>query len=273
MDIEDSINAAENALRDLVEALLRMKHGDSWFDKLGLTRHRVSTWTERREEEQKRRPGGEVEERLLYYSEFHDVVEIVLKNWDGGFKDCFLNKKRFEVYTERLSTFRNPDAHSRSLFPFEEQLVLGMTGELRQDITLFLSRGGGGPEPEHFARIESVSDSFGGRAVGTSTSAVGGIHSSSVVLREGDVVSFKGSAWDPEGGELEWQVALMHRIPTIVDIDFSGDEMRWDWRIETRDIGENVALMFIVVSPRPYRRKGVGDDTAQFHYRVLPRRS
>ena len=93
MDIEDSINRAENALRDLVERLLLNEHGGGWFEKAGLTTDRISLLTERREEERKRRPGGEVEQRLLYYSDLNDVVQIISKNWDAGFKDSSLTRR------------------------------------------------------------------------------------------------------------------------------------------------------------------------------------
>ncbi len=51
--------------------------------------------------------------------------------------------------------------------------MLGMAGELRQEITMFLSSGGGGREPEHFARIEEVRDSYGTRTTGKATSETG----------------------------------------------------------------------------------------------------
>jgi hypothetical protein len=271
MDLGEAINVLENSLRDLVERLLRRVHGDSWFEHIGVSDERIEAWRDRREEEPKRRPGGEVEQRLLYYAEFYDLNNIIGKNWDAGFKDCFKDKKRFDVYIDRLSAFRNPDAHSRALLPFEEQLVLGMTGELRQELTLFLSTGAGGPEPEHFARIEEVRDNFGTRAVGEATAETlfGNTHSDAV-LRPGDTVSFIGRAWDPEGGHIEWRIFLAGRSEHI---KLSGSEIEWDWQIEQGDISETSYVQCSIVSARPYGRKVNGDDdTVTLFYRVLPPR-
>jgi hypothetical protein len=255
----------------LVELVLRRVHGDSWFEHVAVSEERIEQWRARREEEPKRRPGGEVEKRLLYYAEFYDLINIIGKNWDVGFKDSFKDKRRFEVYVDRISAFRNPDAHSRALLPFEEHLVLGMTGELRQEITLFLSSGAGGPEPEHFARIEEVRDSFGTRVIGEATAEpMGNLVRSPAVLRPGDTVSFIGRAWDPEGSDLEWRIFLAIRSEHIT---LRGSEIEWEWQIEQRDISESSYIQFSIESARPYDRTvHNSDDEALLFYRVLPPR-
>jgi hypothetical protein len=266
MDIADSINIVENEIRDLIELVLRRSHGDEWFDHLGVTAERVSVWQQRRDEEPKKRPGGEVDSRLLYYADFYDAVDIVRHNWEFGFKDCFEDKRRFEVYTDRLGAFRNPDAHSRALLPFEQHLVLGMTGELRQMVTLFLSRGGGGPEPEHFARIEEVRDNFGLRVTGGSP----GFAESPLTLRPGDVVTFTGQAWDPESSPIEWRIMCGARVETVYE---NGNQLDWTWEIDERDIGDRSAIVMYISTARAYKRTNDGDDRVVLSYRVLPRRA
>jgi len=263
MDIDDAINVVENQLRDLIELVLRNQHRDSWFDHLGVTADRVTAWKERRDAEPKQRPGAEVEERLLYYSEFFDIVAIIQHNWQDGFKDCFGDRKRFDVYTERLTVFRNPDAHSRALVPFEQHLVLGMTGELRQLITVFRSAGGGGPEPEHFARIEEIRDSYGTRVTGGPI----GRAVSTLTLRPGDTVSFVGRAWDPESSPIEWKINLGARVEQFYE---NGADLDWEWNIDDRDIGEESLVMFSISSARHYKRSTHGDDVAIIVYKVLP---
>ena len=267
MEIGNSINLVENEFRDLIEQLLKRKHGEGWLDHLRVPTERVKVWEERRDTEPKRRSGVEVEHRPLYYADFYDVVNIIRKHWNEGFKDCFKDRKRFDTYTDRLNEFRNPDAHSRNLVPFEEQLVLGMTGELRQEIALFLSTGAGGPEPEYFARIEEGHDNFG---LATTGFAAGGVKAkSSVTLHPGDVVSFVGRAWDPEGSQLEW--LLFNGLDLITRL--AGDEIRWEWNVAEGHISEEMDLVFMVHSTRSYHRHQFGDDQARFTYRVLPRRS
>lgn len=267
----DEISSVENSIRDVIELLLKQEYGDNWIEMSGVTEARVDQWKLRLAEEPKRRPGGEIDSRLIYYAEYVDLITIIEKQWDKGFKDCFKDKRRFMVYMDRLSAFRNPDAHSRALMPFEEQLVLGMSGELRQEITVFLSQGGGGLEPEYFARIEEVIDSFGTRHTGLST---GGVNpDSKVVLRPGDVVSFSAKAWDPEDKELSWKVRYAQRQ---AESEFRGDRIKWDWKVEEGDIGEHFEIHVKISSERVYGRHSFAgenfDDLVILEYRILPTR-
>jgi hypothetical protein len=265
LDVGDAITSVENSMRDLISRTMEQAHGTSWLDYLGVTPERIESWRQRREEEPKRRPGGAVDDRLMYYSDFRDLASIVKKNWEH-FRGCFGDKRRFEVYTDRLLAFRNPDAHSRALLPFEEHLAVGMAGELRQEITLFLSSGAGAPEPEYFARIEEVRDSYGLRAVGHATGPIGS-YTSEVVLRPGDRVTFHGRAWDPHGGALTW------RIRANGDkAELEGPSFEWEWTVKESDIGEGTAIWFVVASDRPYSRFDREDDLLQIRYRVLPPR-
>lgn len=205
-----------------------------------------------------------MDSRELYYSEFYDLVQIIRKNWDKGFKDCFGDRKRFDVYMDRLSAFRNPDAHSRALLPFEEHLVLGMAGELRQEITIYLSKGAGGLEREHFPRIEEVTDSFGNRFPGGRSEAV----DTDLTLRVGDSVVFRGRAWDPDGDVSRWEIRL---IPAgMMPITLAGAEFEWVWNVENVHVAERLMVEFWLISPKPYHKNGVHDGRVVFLYKVMP---
>jgi Swt1-like HEPN len=264
----DSINALENILRDLIERVLRNRHAESWADRLGITQSRREGWERRREEERKKRTAGTIDERLLYYADFTDLLAIIEKNWDPDFLECFGDLTELRVYLEKLADLRNPDAHSRALLEVEEHLIAGMTGELRQKVTIFLSKGGGGAEPEHFARIEEIVDSFGNRITGKASG--GGHHQAKLVLRPGDRVVFHGRAWDPEGLPLAWKVLFW---PDGRTEKVSGSEVAIEWSIADADIGEETRVIFSLISARPYSRLGstVGDDQGALLYTVLPR--
>jgi hypothetical protein len=269
LDVGEAISSVENSMRDVISRVLEHAYGASWFDHLGVPPERLERWKERREEEPKRRPGGQVDDRLLFYSEFHDLGTIIKKNWEGGFKDCFLNRRRFDVYMDRLEAFRNPDAHSRALLPFEEHLAVGMAGELRQEITVYLSSGAGSPEPEHFARIEEVTDSFGLRAAGRATTGGTGVvlNSEGPVLRPGERVMFRGTAWDPQGGDLWWRITVGEQRVTRPGVSFE-----WEWVVREPDIADPAFVTFTLHSNRPYNRMTGSDDFLQIWYRVLPPR-
>lgn len=180
---EESLHLLEVTIRDLISDLVPNVDG------LGVTQARLASWAERREEERNRRVGAVIDERLLSYADFSDLETIVTKNWTE-FKSCFGDLGRLKVYLHRLSALRNPGAHSRPLLPFEEALVIGMTGEIRQQVTVFRSEGMRTPEPEHFPRITEVRDSFGNRTAGLTKHGPGrkrcdGAAPASVLTRRG----------------------------------------------------------------------------------------
>jgi len=267
MALDNSINALENSLRDLIERVLGERYGEQWADHLGITPERRAEWERRRDEERKKRTAGVIDERLLYYADFTDLFAIIKKNWDPDFLACFGDQTELRVYMEKLADLRNPDAHSRSLLEVEEHLIAGMTGELRQKITIFLSKGGGGPEPEQFARIEEVVDSFGNRVTG----AVSGekLYSAGLILRPGDRLVFRGQAWDPEESPLRWRLFFAAARGSL---ELSGHAFEHEWPITEADIGEDSYVSFSLVSERPFVRLGQhqADDIATLMYRVLP---
>lgn len=262
---EDWIRETENVVRELVQDLMLDRYGQSWVDHLGVTEERLARWSERQDEERKRRAGTVIDERILWYADFTDLWPILKKNWDL-FKPCFGDLKRLEVYLDRLGALRNPGAHSRTLFPFERSLAEGMTGEFRQQVTLFRARGGGGPEPEHFPRIEFVRDSFGNQAESQHRVIP---KQTGIVLRPGDEITFSGMGWDPGGEMLHWKVGVIGG-PDLLDA--SGPDFECTWRVSESDIGENSFVTAEVTSGRSYHRLGDYDDKTIIAYRVLPRR-
>jgi hypothetical protein len=267
MALDDSINALENILRDLIERVLRQRYGEEWSDHLGIPAIRRAEWERRREVERKKRTAGVIDERLLYYADFPDLFTMIKQNWEPEFRACFGDQTELRVYLEKLAGLRNPDAHSRSFLKVEERLIEGMTGELRQKITIFLSKGGGGPEPERFARIEEVVDSFGNRVTGRASG--GGFCRADLILRPGEHVVFRGRAWDPEGSALTWRLffgaAGRH-------VELHGEAFEYEWSISEADIAQDGYVTFSLVSGRAFVRfqQYSADDTLNIFYTVLP---
>lgn len=220
MATRNSLSHTENLLRDLVERLLKKRDGEKWLDQADVPPARTKEWERRKTAEPKKRPGGRPEERLLYYSDLSDLRDIIDKNWDTGFDECFSDKERFMLDMKRLLAFRNPEAHSRELMPFEEKLLAGITEQLRQEITLFLSEPGDKGEPQHFARIEEVSDSFGNRVTGQSVDDAVHFMGEGPIVRPGDSIKFKAQAWDPEGKDVEWFIGTHNQSDTLKGLEW-----------------------------------------------------
>ena len=206
---DDPLYLVENGLRDLIAEVLKRKYGESWEDHLGCSADRAALWRERREVEEHRRTGAVIEQRLLYYSDFYDLGTLVDKHWNDGLSECFGDKRATELYLKRLDGLRNPGAHSRELMQFERNLVSGMADELRQKITLHHSTAGAGEPKEYFARIESITDNFGRSTTGSASGGRG--IEATVMLRVGDQIHFRCSAWDPDDGD--WNGSC-RRVPS-----------------------------------------------------------
>ncbi len=206
---DENLHLVEVTLRDLISDLVPN------VENLGMTEGRLASWADRREEERKRRVGTVIDEHLLSYADFTDLETIISRNW-ADFKDCFGDLTRLKTYLHRLGALRNPGAHSRALLPFEQALIAGMTGEIRQQVTVFRSEGMGTSEPEHFPRITEVRDPFGNRTAGLTKPTAPPMVNTGLVLRPGDALVLTGSGWDPHDGPLVWHVAL-NRGPTLYE--------------------------------------------------------
>lgn len=184
-----------------------------------------------------------------------------MKHWTF-FSECLGDLKTMRIYLERLASFRNPEMHGRDLLPFEEHLVLGITGEIRNKVTIYRSQRD--DEREYFPRIEHAADSFGNIAErdGPNLSA-----RTNLVLRPGGTVIFGLRAWDPEG--LPWTWTVIGPANENVDIDSD----RITWRVGRSDISDPADVSIYLQGSRDYHRHAGGggyDDVVSFRYRVLP---
>lgn len=269
--MSDPFEKVENSLRDLIADVLHDTYGDEWEEHLGVSDERLDRWRERREVQRKQAVGGVVEERLLYYADFHDIWTILKKKWEL-FSDCFRSKKRIEVYLDRLGELRNPDAHNRTAMPFEEHLAEGMSGELRQAITVFRNSGGGGPEPEHFCRIEEVRDSFNHRVTGLASGHHMVDTRDMVTLRPGERVELRGSGIDPADRPLRWRISAPFGSSELEIGEYSGSEFAVEWGVGENDIHDQQEIIVRLRSLDGPHRYGTYDDEARLLYRVLPQR-
>jgi hypothetical protein len=265
-DVAEAIRRVENVLRDLIEETLRGKHGDDWLTHLGVSDEQLTSWRERQEEDRKRRGTEAAEERLLYYADLHDLAPALKKNWQL-FSPCLGDWKEIEVYLGRLDDLRHPEVHGRTLLPFEEHLVLGIGGDIRQRVTVYRSRRS--PEEEFFAQIESVKDSLGNVLVWPGSKMP--IVDTGSVLRVGDEVVFSCSGWDPNGQPLEWKLEIGDRRSRSGQDWSTGDNLVW--RVSESDVGRSVRVHITMRSRGPYHAHGDWDGVLIAMYTVLPART
>lgn len=251
MDATESINAIEDALRSAITAIL----GDRWIEQDPDLRDALEA---RRIEESKRRDGARVDHHLLAYSHIYELRKLVSKNWDE-FKAVFKDKKHFDVYMDRVEDLRNVPMHSRQLLPFEQHLLSGIAGEIRNLVTIYRSQLA--PDGKHYPVVESIIDSFGNQLVKNFRGADG------TRLKMGDIVEFQCRGWDPQDRPLTW---TLERVGRGEVSSATGNSVVLAWTVTEADISEFTQLAITMNSNGKYHRYPYGDQSETFIYRVDP---
>jgi hypothetical protein len=261
IDAEAELKLLENSMRDAIRLVLERKFGSNWEVHLKVTENRIAQWKARLEAEEKRLAGRALDSRLLYYSDFYDLKEIVKKHWDDGFKDVFSDLRMVEVFMEQMEKLRDPNAHRRELSSHQKCLIVGVSGELRIRIMQF--RGKGENVDDYFPVIESARDNLGNSYP---LSHSGNVVVAQQVLRVGDTIEFYVTSTDPNGGALEYTFTrngggpdewskLNYKSITLTEAAIS---KACDFGIKIRSDKGYTAL------PAGY------DDIVWFRYTVLP---
>lgn len=133
IDVDKSLRDIENFLRNNIMYILKNQYGNDWEKHLGVTDERLEVWNNRMLEERKRLKGQSIENRKIYYSDFYDLKTIIIKNWNI-FKECFGERKIIEHQLSQLESFRNPNAHNRDLLDYQQHLLVGYVGDIKNGI-------------------------------------------------------------------------------------------------------------------------------------------
>ncbi|WP_416063787.1 hypothetical protein [Rhodococcus indonesiensis] len=267
-----ALTTTERALRQLYTQVFGELHGSGWLTDL-LGEDQVKRLVEKRDVEAKRREERGVAETptsLVEYTEFFQLVSIADKNWHhlapalGEKKDTLALIRRFEQ-------LRNTVAHSRELLPFEEDLLSGIAGEIRNRVTFYMSKTT--ETNEYWARIESITDSYGNSVDGLATTRSSNPGClTGQTLRVGEVVTFDCRASDPKGRKITWKMAFLpsaasDREPEAVE----GDDVRLKWEVQPHHVSSQSSVHIRMTSDSPSHRWQEGvDGMALFYYTVLP---
>lgn len=257
MDVSQALRDVENSVRNLISYQLNKTLGSDWVSKCGVTTDRIQQWEQRKAEEVKRLKS--VDERILYYADFYDLLTILKKHWSSCFSSIFGEFKKFEVLWKLLESFRNPDAHRRELLPYQTNLVLGISGKLRTEITSYFSKMETGES--YFPRLESVQDNLGNMWHYNT----GNVLLTKDVLRPGDMLQLSASAFDPLGEQLLFRFRV-----GLFGLGNWTSESNATITIDTTHIGESVAIWIEVRSDRAYHARGESDHAVHFYYSILP---
>lgn len=245
------INKYENTLRTIISEVI----GSTDSSPFNVSKERIDKWYEKREIETKKYKGVNLETRLIYYSDFYDLKNIISKNWDK-FKIIFDDKKKFEVYFDQMETFRNTLSHGRTLLFYQEKLIEGILGELR---TLLINYHNKNMNPtDYFVRILNVSDNLG-NTWNRQSFNIGMINTS--VIRVGDFIEINVEAFDPKGREIDFHIYNSR-------FEFHNKLGKFRFEVTEKMIGNPLSFtLYAKTNGQNY----INSDQITVHYTVLPK--
>lgn len=250
----EAIRLIEQDLRRLVKVV----YGEEWvssgnFDCTALAR--------KRDDERGRRRAVVPSADLIDYTEFGELSRFILgTGWDR-FAAALGTKRHMETYFSKIEGFRNPTMHSRTLMPFEEHLVLGISGELRNRIAIYMNDV---DEPSKFYPVvEFIQDQLGNSHDGLSNLIV----QTEARFEVGDRISFRCRATDPMDRDLYWLLDGNSGGTS----EASGEDVELTYTFGTGDVGEESHVTIFLSSSGDFHRfTGGFDASAMFSYRVNP---
>ncbi|WP_028268128.1 hypothetical protein [Arthrobacter sp. MA-N2] len=262
MDATDALRGIETALRLSIYKVL----GDGWLTASGAPD--CARLEEKREAEAKRRDGAVTSDELIEYTETYHLTQIVLRNWES-FQPVFKDKKRTEVHFGIVEDVRNTIAHSRDLMIFERDLVSGIAGQLRAQVSRYRNDLDG--STVYYPLIEKVRDSLGNSGLTTSEH---GYDKPIARVDVGEEMTFTGSAFSADGNPVIWKIQKTNsrHVSTAQTEVARGDGVEFSYRFTEADVNEHLHFGVAIATPSKYHRLGSTDDIRYFHYQVNPPR-
>ena len=260
MDVTAELAAIENAIRDFIASTLSSALGKDWIERCGVTDERLKVWKDRQVTEQKRQRSGAADTRLIYYADFYDLRTILGTNWTH-FAEALGDWRTIEVFLIEMERLRDPDAHRRGLLPHQKNLIVGISGEIRNRLIRYRSKQETGED--YYPRIESVADNLGN--FWSPSTGLGNHLYTGMKLRPGDLLQFVVTAHDPLGEPLLYRQGLVHGRWQ--------DSPEFQYKVSERDVGGEFEVYLSVKSRRRFHastRLDTVDHSVGFHYTVLP---
>lgn len=262
MEPAHAVAAIENALRLAIREVL-----PEWQERT--TREAVAKLLEKAEVEQRKRDGVATSHDLLDYTEFHQLTDLVLGNWDA-FKPIFDDKARTKFLFDLAGDYRNPAAHNRELLDFEVELLSGGAGQIRSQVAIFRSMNV--DQARFYPKIESAVDNFGRRGFANEFEA----RDSKMRVDVGDTITIEARAVRARGFEPKWIAAFVvsgamaWTTPPLSKVKGYGEQITLEVSVSSSDVGEQALLAVILTTDSKHHRHYIVDDVLLFPFAVNP---
>ncbi|MEV0949031.1 hypothetical protein [Promicromonospora sp. NPDC050249] len=264
-----AVTTLERALRQLMRREFEQRYGPAWLDHVTTPEQREK-WKGRYDQEVARRPGVVAVPSVgLEYSELYELIQIAERHWEP-LSGALGKKAKVVTLLEHFERVRNSASHSRELMPFERDLMSGISGEIRNKVTLHMTSTA--PDGDPYPRIESVVDSFGDSIdIVPQLSEIAGKSWRYVIVQPGDSVTFTCVGVDAQGRDLEWELRSTKSGGSDQAVSRSGEPVELTWRVQEADIVESNAINIqMSVKGATYHRANGFDHRVFFMYRVRP---
>jgi hypothetical protein len=266
-----ALASCEGALRHLLAYVLERRYGSNWLATVAKP-DKLARWREEQGVEDRKRTSrgvAVVSTELLDFAHLYQLIDIAEAQWEYV-APALGSRAATSALLRRFDDLRNTVAHSRDLLPFEEDLLSGIAGEIRNRVTLYMSTQA--PSGEHFARIELITDGFGNRIEGAATVQTSNPSiRCAQVLSIGEQVTFRARGWDPHGRDLEWELTVVpddYAVPLPRAI---GNEVELTWTVGPGNVSSQTYVIVRMKSASPYHRWSEGIDGMGLHfYQVIP---
>lgn len=266
----DALVSCERALRQLYAKAYEDAYGDGWVELVEPDAQLRAKWNRARERERDNRGTRgvtSIPETDLDYAEFKDLVRIAAAHWEP-LRPALGPEDEVLPLLRRFEWLRHTVAHSRQPLAFERDLLSGIAGQIRNQVTQFMTEVD--PSGDHYARIESVTDSFGRSSAGRPDAALGvPVSGARPRVQVGDTVTFECVGVDPQERELMWTALVGGLAQVATSI---GERSEVVWHVAAEHVGQSTMIAIRLASAGPYRRHGAGtwDDAVMFSFEVLP---
>lgn len=272
LDPSVALSTCETALRELMTHSYGTSYGGAWLDRVSTPTQRKAWEGRAADEKCARVPKGvaQVPNVGLAYANFYDLVRIAEKHWEP-LAQALGRQKAVLPLLDRFDNLRNTIGHSRPLLAFEQDLMSGIAGQIRNQVTLFMSSQD--EAGDIYPRIESISDSFGRRIESSVVEGeiAGAVRTYDVVVRPGDVVTFSCVGVDPQGRELRWDLKDPNHSGRAFVVGPSGKPVSLTWLVKDTDVTETAHVnVHMQANEGKYRRYLGFDHRAYFAFHVRP---
>lgn len=278
MEPTEALRSIEIRLRLVIEEAL----GSNWIAQLAPSKQkRIESW---RQNEAARRGAHAAQEALINFTTTDDLRTIIAGNWEL-FSEVFPDRAEFDWLMKTITDVRNTIAHSRTLLPYERELLSGSVGSLNQMIAQH--RAHVTNSRAYYPLIERAQDNYGTdwvRETSRERAATHPVDRDLTRVDVGDLIVMQCASTPVRGKRLVWKFwaqtkdgLMLSAESNAPDQTLHGDIVEFTHRVTEDNVREDFGIVILLRTDSRYVRNTesytpavANDDVAFAYYSVNP---